>query len=399
MAITSGANRDRPDAHAQTSGVRATAEVSTPLTTDKPADDHTPAGPGAPAEDSERAEVDESGEAGEAGDRKPRRRRRWRRVRIAMVIVGGVVVAAAFALRSPSPVGHWDGAAGQDRFLAAYDAAFADLPEPAETIDVRTDFGIVRVYRFAGTGADAGTATARPPLVLLPGRASASPVWADNLPSLLRIGDVYTIDLLGEPGMSVQERPITSDADQAAWLHQTLDALPEESFHLVGLSIGGWTAANLVLHEPAHVASLTLIDPVYVFAGMPFETIVRSLPASVSWLPRSWRDSFNSYTAGGAPVEDEPVADMIEAGMQHYSLKLPQPTRISEERLATIDLPVLAIIAGRSVMHDSQAAAETAERALPDATVKVYPDASHAVNGEHPDEIAADIAALVATIE
>lgn len=375
MAITSGANRDRPDAHAQTTTAHAPDEVS------------------APAGDGEPAEVDESGES---GDRKPRRRRRWRRVRIALVIVGGVVVAAAFALRSPSPVGHWDSAGGQDRFLAAYDAAFADLPEPAETIDVRTDFGIVRVYRFAG--ADAGTATARPPLVLLPGRASASPVWADNLPSLLRIGDVYTIDLLGEPGMSVQERPITSDADQAAWLRQTLDALPEESFHLVGLSIGGWTAANLALHEPAHIASLTLIDPVYVFAGMPFETIVRSLPASVSWLPRSWRDSFNSYTAGGAPVEDEPVADMIEAGMQHYSLKLPQPTRISEERLATIELPVLAIIAGRSVMHDSQAAAETAERALPDATVRVYPDASHAVNGEHPDEIAADIAALVATL-
>ncbi|SDU81136.1 alpha/beta fold hydrolase [Jiangella alkaliphila] len=373
MAITSGANRDRPDAHAH-------AQTTTALAPDEVS---------APAEGGEPAEADES------GDRKPRRRRRWRRVRIALVIVGGVVVAAAFALRSPSPVGHWDSAEGQDRFLAAYDAAFADLPEPAETIDVRTEFGIVRVYRFAGTGA----ATARPPLVLLPGRASASPVWADNLPSLLRIGDVYTIDLLGEPGMSVQERPITSDADQAAWLHQTLDALPEESFHLVGLSIGGWTAANLVLHEPAHVASLTLIDPVYVFAGMPFETIVRSLPASVSWLPRSWRDSFNSYTAGGAPVEDEPVADMIEAGMQHYRLKLPQPTRISEERLATIELPVLAIIAGRSVMHDSQAAAETAERALPDAMVRVYPDASHAVNGEHPDEIAADIAALVATVE
>ena len=37
------------------------------------------------------------------------------------------------------------------------------------------------------------------PLVLLPGRASASPVWEDNLPALLGIGDVYTIDLLGEP--------------------------------------------------------------------------------------------------------------------------------------------------------------------------------------------------------
>lgn len=318
---------------------------------------------------------------------RPRRRRRWRRaLRVALVGVTVVVVAVAFLLRTPSPVGHWDSAEGQDRFSTAYDEAFGDLPEPDETLDIRTDYGVVRVYRFEGTG-DAAS-----PLVLLPGRASASPVWADNLPSLLEIGDVYTIDLLGEPGRSIQERPITSDVDQAAWLDQTLEALPEDSFHVVGLSIGGWTATNLALHEPKHIASLTLIDPVYVFDDMPLGTIVRSLPASLPWLPKSWRDSFNSYTAGGAPVEDVPVADMIEAGMQHYALKLPAPTRIEEEQLARLDMPVLAIIAGESVMHDSQSAVETAERALPEGTVRLYPEASHAVNGEHPDEIAADIA-------
>ncbi|MFJ8844460.1 alpha/beta fold hydrolase [Streptomyces cyaneofuscatus] len=244
------------------------------------------------------------------------------------------------------------------------------------------------------------------PLVLLPGRASASPVWADNLPSLLAIGDVYTVDLLGEPGMSIQDRPITGDDDQAAWLHQVLEALPEESFHLVGLSIGGWTAANLALHhlalhdlalhQPTRIETLTLIDPVYVFDDMPWRTIARSLPASLSWLPKSWRDSFNSYTAGGAPVEDVPVAHMIEAGMKHYSLKLPQPVRISEDRLATLDMPVLAILAGRSVMHDAQTAARAAERALPVGTVHTYEDASHAISGEYPGRIAKDIAAFTA---
>ncbi len=319
----------------------------------------------------------------------PTVRRRWRRTRIALAVAAIAAAAVAFALRAPSPVGHWDSAAGQDRFLDAYTRAFADMPEPTETVDVRTDFGVVRVYRFAGSG------DAELPMVLLPGRASASPVWADNLPSLLRIGDVYTIDLLGEPGLSIQDRPITDDADQAAWLDQTLEALPEASFHVVGLSIGGWTAANLALHDSGSVASLTLIEPVYTFADMPFGTIVRSLPASLPWLPKSWRDSFTSYTAGGAPVEEVPVADMIEAGMKHYSLKLPQPARISEDRLRTLDVPVLAIIAGKSVMHDAESAVATAERCLPRGTVRLYPEASHAINGEYPEEIAADIAAFI----
>ena len=140
------------------------------------------------------------------------------------------------------------------------------MPEPAETIDVCIDYGIVRVYRFDELGA------AGAPLVLLPGRASGVPVWADYLPSLLQISDVYAVGLLGEPGVSIQSRPIASDADQAAWLNQPLEALPEDTFHVVGLSIGGWTAANLVLHQPEHVATLTRIDPVLVFADTPRES-------------------------------------------------------------------------------------------------------------------------------
>lgn len=65
------------------------------------------------------------------------------------------------------------------------------------------------------------------------------------MPHLLQISDVYALDLLGEPGKSVQERPIASYADQAIWLEQTLAALSEERFHPVGISFGGWS----VMHD------------------------------------------------------------------------------------------------------------------------------------------------------
>lgn len=319
-------------------------------------------------------------------------RRPVRRFRSACIvlIVCLLVAAAGCVLRSPSPVGHWDSAQGQDRFTAAYLEAFADMPEPEQNLDVRTDFGVVRLFRFSGSG------EATEPLLLLPGRSSSSPVWADNLPPLMEVGDVYTVDLLGEPGMSVQERPIENDENQAAWLHQVLQELPEEGFHLVGLSIGGWNTVNLALHEPGLVTTMTLVEPVFTFGEMPLGTVVRSIPASVPWLPKSWRNGFNSYTAGGAEVEDVPVADMIEAGMQHYALKLPQPARIGEDRMETVDLPVLVIIAENSVMHDSREAVQSAERTLSRGTVHLYPGASHAVGGEHPDRIADDIAAFLA---
>ena len=329
------------------------------------------------------------------GRRRPRRRRIVLSV-MAVVVLGATI--AALALRDTSPIGHFRSAEAEDRYFAAYDRAMAAMPAPDAVSDVRTSFGVVRAYRFRG--ANPGT----DPLVLLPGTMSGSAVFADNLPSLRKVRDVWLVDLLGEPGRSIQDRPITDDADKARWLHEALAALPPHRFHVVGLSIGGWTAANLARFEPADparrvVASITLLDPVDIYGDIPFGTVLRSIPAAVSWLPKSWRDSFNSYTAGGAPVRDEPVADMVEAGMSCYAMNQPQPTRIPVDELRRLPVPVLAIVAGRSVMHDPSSSVAVAEQAFGPANVRVYPDATHALNGEVPDRIAADVGAFLARVQ
>jgi pimeloyl-ACP methyl ester carboxylesterase len=58
-------------------------------------------------------------------------------------------------------------------------------------------------------------------------------------------------------------------------------------------------------------------------------------------------------------------------------------------------MPALVILAERSPMHDAQAAAAEARRLLPRGTIRVYRGASHAISGEHPVEIAADVGALL----
>lgn len=315
---------------------------------------------------------------------------RSRRLLVTTAGLALVVLAAGLVLRSPAaPVGYFTSTAAQDRFRVAYARAMSDLPAPQRTLDIRTSFGIVRVYRFTGAHPD------KAPLLLLPGRASASPVWADNLPGLLRERDVYAVDLLGEPGYSVQDRPITTGADHAAWLHEVLVALPEPRLHLLGVSIGGWTAVNVATRQPDKIASVTLLEPVLVFGPISTEAIVRSIPASVRWFPKAWRDDFASWTAGGAPVEDVPVAQLIEAGMQSYAIKLSAPTQIQEAAIAGLHMPVLVIVGGRSPMHDAAGVADTAHRLLSDGTVKTYPDATHAINGEYPAQIVGDLAAFL----
>ena len=301
------------------------------------------------------------------------------------------VAAAAVGLasRRPAAVGRFVSAAARDAFLAAYEIAMAALPRPDQVLDVRTGFGVVRVHRF-----DGGGAPGRVPLVLLPGRAAASPMWAPNLASLIEQSPVYTLDLLGEAGLSIQGTPITNAGDQAHWLHEVLDRLPEQQLDVLGVSLGGWTAVNLVARRPAKVRSLALLDPVLVFAPLAAAAVVRSVPAGIRALPPRWRDSFASWTANGAPVGDVPIAHMIEAGMRGYALALPAPRRITSGQLARLDLPVLVVVAGRSRMHDPRLVAAAARRTLRRGHIVVFPEASHAVSGECPGLIAREVASF-----
>jgi pimeloyl-ACP methyl ester carboxylesterase len=286
-------------------------------------------------------------------------------------------------------IGTFTSGAGRDRFTAAYDEAMRELPAPDATDDVGTSFGTVRAYRFGPAGGV--------PLVLLPGKASSTPMWADNLPGLRRIGPVVALDLLGEPGMSVRRRPITSAADQAQWLAEALAGLGLSAVHLLGVSFGGWSAVNLAVRRPGGVASLSVLDPAQTFGRIGLKAVLFSLGAGIPAMPAWVRDRSLRWISGGAPVEDDAVGRLIAAGMREFRSATPVPEYFTDAQLRGLTVPTLAVIAGRSIIHRPARAAERA-RLVPGARVELWPDASHALNGEFPDRIAERVADLVGSI-
>lgn len=279
-------------------------------------------------------------------------------------------------------VGHFRDDAARARFVRAYQACLAALPPPDRTWDVPTSFGTVRVYRFDGV--------AERPVVLLPGRNSSTPMWGSDLTGLLAHGTVFAVDLLGEPGLSVQQCPIAGSDDQAQWFDEMLDGLGLRSPHLMGVSFGGWTATNYAVRRPGRAASLTLLDPAMTFAPVPVRTMLAVAPMGLPWIPEGLRRRVLGWLSGGADVDESvPVAALVAAGSREYVLRQPLPTRFTESELRSLDLPVLALIAGRSVIHDARRAAAAATRLLPRGQVEVWEDASHAISGEYAADIAA----------
>ncbi|SDQ72763.1 Pimeloyl-ACP methyl ester carboxylesterase [Tsukamurella pulmonis] len=317
--------------------------------------------------------------------------RRFRRVGaagLAAAVVLGAV--SAYLLRDPSPVGYWRSSDARATYLERYDRAFEELSAPAETRDVRTGYGIVRAYRFGERRP--GTV----PILLVPGRSSGVPMWADVL---ARLGDreVYAVDALGDAGMSVQDRPLAGAADQAAWLVETLAGLGLDRVHLVGHSFGAWSAANLAVRAPERVATLTLWEPILVFAGLRWQMYAATLPSSLPFLPESWRRK-GLAAIGGADegaAAASPIGAMIDAAAAGYRAALPTPAQPDDAALARLTMPVFVGLGGRSAVTDTAAAAERA-RTLPTATVRVWPEGTHSLPMEYPDELLAELSALIA---
>lgn len=217
-------------------------------------------------------------------------------------------------------------------------------------------------------------------------------MWVPNLEGLRENRPVYTIDLLGEPGMSVQTKVIENQKQQAEWLHEVIEGLGLEKVHIVGVSIGGWTTMNLARYNPEHIATASLLDPVFVFAQISIKMILASIPASVPIVPKFIREKMLSYVSGGAEInDDEPIAKLIESGMRNYKLKTPAPDLFSKEDLKNINIPVLALMAEKSTMHNSAKAVETGEKYVKDIDIVNWKNASHAINGEFSNEVNARI--------
>ena len=288
-------------------------------------------------------------------------------------------------------MGHFRNRAGFERFVAAYGDAFALLPPMQARLDLGTSFGRVRCYRFG-----AGSAT---PIVLLPGRNASTPIWGVNLPSLSKTRTVYCLDSLGEAGASTQTRPLTSPDDQAGWVAEALAELGVGPVHLVGSSLGGWLAMQVAIHHPESLRSIAVLDPPATFArlsaGFVAGGLLSAFPATPEWLRRR----LLGWITGASPSRsDEPEARLATAALRGFRVRQPVPTMPSVEQLRGVSVPVLALIGGRSRVHDPREAATRAAE-LPAATVELWPDASHLLHAEHPQRLAERLEELVTTVE
>lgn len=309
------------------------------------------------------------------------RRRRMRKTGLLVLVVLALIGTWStyrFFFGAPG-VGHFRSALGTAEYSGHYDDAIARLPSPDTTHDIPTDHGTVRVYEWEGEGL---------PVVLFPGRASGTPMWSENLPGFIESRRVLAFDLIGDAGMSTQTAPLNSFDDQAVWIDQVLTELAPDGAHVVGHSFGGAVAAAYASAYPEKAQSLALLEPAFTIAYPPPSMLFWSVVVSLPWLPGGLRDTAMEHVGGAEPGEmdgqDDPVALMIAAGTEHYSSSLPTPSPLSDEQAARLTMPVYIALADRDSLAGSE---KQAKDLLPDASLTTWPDTTHSLPMQVPEDL------------
>lgn len=278
------------------------------------------------------------------------------------------------------------------RFIEKYDAVVAGWPVPCEERDVRTEFGTTHVIVSGPESA--------PPLVLLHGAGATALMWRPMIEALSATYRCYCVDTIIEGNKSIATRRSLGKTKLVAWLRQVFAALDVEQASVVGLSYGGWLAANLAVQSPEMVNRLVLLCPAATFAPITLEFYRGVLSANLRRSPERAR-RFVQWLSSTPNVESDSTADLIVTAMlsgRSIPTGLTPPTVLSDETLRRIIAPTTVVIGDREVIYRTgpHAAITRAQKLIPNVQTHLIAGANHMLTIDCPKELAAALAEALA---
>jgi pimeloyl-ACP methyl ester carboxylesterase len=260
--------------------------------------------------------------------------------------------------------GSWVSDAAREKFMAAYERAFALWPQPCGEFDIETTTTTTRVHAYRPRPGAA-------PVVLLHGAGYNASGWYPHVAALAEVGPVFGIDMPGDANPSVQRAPLAPPASCAAWLDELLAQLSDRPAHLVGQSYGGWVAMNQALRASGRVASITLLDPAGLtkldarfYRWMTVSGLASLTPMPLRRRLARWLDT--------PMMLDQELTTLMWAGIRGYRTEPKKPAILTDDELRAITVPALVITGARSALLTPEEARDRASL-MPHADVAVVP--------------------------
>jgi pimeloyl-ACP methyl ester carboxylesterase len=232
-----------------------------------------------------------------------------------------------------------------------------------------------------------------PPLLVLHG-ASGAGAW---LPFMAALAEKFDVIVPEHPGFGASDTPDWLDTihDLAYFYLDVLDQLDLRRVHLVGLSLGGWIAAELAVRDTARLASLTLVGA----AGIHLKGVAQLDPFLRTDEQRI-RDFFHDPKLADDMVARLLQPEFADVAMQNRvtTAKLVWQPRGYDPHLRKwlhrIDVPTLLLWGANDRMFPMEYAFAY-QQLIPGAQAVVIPECGHVPHLEKPDAFVRELVGFI----
>jgi pimeloyl-ACP methyl ester carboxylesterase len=209
-------------------------------------------------------------------------------------------------------------------------------------------------------------------------------------PLLQLLAETHHVLAPEHPGFGRSQIPdwMLGIGDLAFFYLDVLEKLDLRNVHLIGHSLGGWTAAELAVRNTARLKSLSLLAPAGVRSpDVPFGDIFL-------WSPQEHaRHMFHDKKFVNQRLKQLETMDQdIWLQNRAAAARLAWNPRLNNPQLPywlhRIDVPTL-FIWGQNDAICPFACAEHFVKPIPNATLEALPETGHALHTERPKEVAA----------
>lgn len=270
---------------------------------------------------------------------------------------------------------------GEARYVDAYDATLASWPVAFNSLQLATRYGDTHV--IASGPEDA------PPLLLLHAASFSATEWLANIAALSQRFRTYAVDILGEPGKSVQTRPLQSRADVGDWLLDVLDKLEIDRASMVGHSFGGWMTVSFALRAPERLNKIVLLAPAASIHRFSWPTRLALGVGRLMWMLPSRLVVDGTLKKVFAQPENVNPAFLEQFAIGVKEFRYPKngvfPSACSDLELLELSVPTLLLIGDKEGTYPPEKALDRAGNLIPNLQAELISGAGHGLNIDQPE--------------